>query len=305
MAINIGHASLDENGKISGGAAGDQTGKEVCVRSWYSKPWGFVLRCTDPSLAEKMAKACEAGCANNKIGYDQNQRNTLNTQAKKVDYDLSKITTLCECDCSSLMTVCAQAAGIEPAYSSGNAPTTSTMQARFKATGKFTVLTDSKYLTSDKYLKRGDILVKAGSHTAMALGNGSLSGSTTSTSSSTSTSTSSSGKLDVDGEWGTATTRRMQQVLGTAVDGIVSNQYSAYKASNPGLLSSSWQWVSKPSSGSPMVKALQKLVSATQDGYIGTNTIKAMQKYFGTVQDGKVSNPSLLVKAIQKWLNSK
>ena len=54
-----------------------------------------------------------------------------------------------------------------------------------------------------------------------------------------------------------------------------------------------------------MVKALQKLVSATQDGYIGSNTIKAMQKYFGTVQDGKVSYPSLLVKAIQTWLNSK
>lgn len=204
------------------------------------------------------------------------------------------------------MTVCAQAAGIEPAYTSGNAPTTSTMQSKFMATGKFDLLTDSKYLTSDKYLKRGDVLVKSGSHTAMALGNGSLSGSTTSGSTSGSTSTTTtSGKLDVDGEWGQLTTRRMQQVLGTNVDGIVSNQYASYKAKNPGLLSSSWQWVSKPSSGSPMVKALQKLVGATQDGYIGPNTIKAMQKYWGTVQDSCVSNPSQLVKAIQTWLNSK
>ncbi|MGL6198242.1 MAG: hypothetical protein ACRC3H_04830 [Lachnospiraceae bacterium] len=55
MSINIGHASLDENGKISGGAAGDQTGKEVYIRTWYSKPWGFVPRPIDSVLAEKMA----------------------------------------------------------------------------------------------------------------------------------------------------------------------------------------------------------------------------------------------------------
>lgn len=301
MAIKIGHASLDENGKISGGAAGDQTGKEVCTRTWYSKPWGFVLRPTDSAQAEKMAAACEAGCANNKIGYDQSQRNTLNTQAKAVGYVLSKITVPCEADCSSFMTVCVQAAGIEPAYSSGNAPTTSNMQTRFLATGKFKLLTDSKYLTSDKYLKRGDILVKAGSHTAMALENGSMTAGDTGGVSGAATTTST--KLTVDGEWGPATTRRMQQVLGTIVDGLVSNQYATYKANNPGLLSSSWQWKSKPGSGSPMVKALQKLVGASQDGYIGPNTIKAMQKYFGTVQDGCVSKPSALVKAVQTWLN--
>jgi len=172
MAINIGHARQDENGGYSGGAAGDQTGKEVCVTSWYSNSWGAVLRCKDAVQAEKIAKACEAGCANNKIGYDQNQRNTLNTQAAKVNYDLSKITTACECDCSSFMSVCAQAAGINIPYSSGNAPTTTTMQSQFNSTGMFQVLTDSKYLTSDEYLQRGDILVKSGSHTAMALSSG-------------------------------------------------------------------------------------------------------------------------------------
>lgn len=172
MAINIGHASLDENGKISGGAAGDQNGKEVCIRTWYSKPWSLVLRSRDSAKAEKMAKACEAGCANNKIGYDQGQRNTLNTQASKVGYDLGKITTACECDCSSFMAVCAQAAGYNIPYSGGNAPTTSTLQSAFVSTGGFDVLTASQYLTTDVNLKRGDVLVKPGSHTAMALGNG-------------------------------------------------------------------------------------------------------------------------------------
>lgn len=171
MAVKIGHASLDERGKISGGAAGDQTGAEVCIRTWYSKPWGFVLRCKNSEKAEKMAFACEQGCANEKIGYNQARRNTLYTQARNVNYDLSKITTACECDCSSFMTVCALAAGIPITYSS-NAPTTSTMKTIFMNTGEFDILTESKYLTGDACLRRGDILVKPGSHTAMVLENG-------------------------------------------------------------------------------------------------------------------------------------
>lgn len=178
MSIKIGHASIDENGKAKGGAAGDQNGKEVCTRSWYSKPWDYILRPKTAALAEASARACEAGCANSKIGYDQNQRNTLNTQAKKVGYDLSKITTKCETDCSAFMTVCAIAGGANIAYTS-NAPTTSTMKSAFTASGAYEVLNSSKYTTTDKNLKRGDILVKAGSHTVMALENGSAVATTT------------------------------------------------------------------------------------------------------------------------------
>ena len=36
------------------------------------------------------------------------------------------------------------------------------------------------------------------------------------------------------------------------------------------------------------------------DGRIGYNTIVELQKHFGTVVDGKLSNPSLVIKAIQK-----
>lgn len=175
MNVTIGHASIDENGKAYNGAAGDQTAKEVCTRTWYNKSWDVVLRCTDATMAEKMAIACEQACANSKIGYDQYQRNTLYTQAQKVNFDLSKITTACECDCSSLMCVCAIAAGISPSglYAGGNMRTTRNMRQAFKNTGKFEVITDSKYLTSDAYLKRGDILVNEGSHTVMVLTNGS------------------------------------------------------------------------------------------------------------------------------------
>jgi peptidoglycan hydrolase-like protein with peptidoglycan-binding domain len=47
------------------------------------------------------------------------------------------------------------------------------MVRAFVNSGDYVKLTDSKYLTTDKYLMRGDILVKEGSHTVMVLDNGS------------------------------------------------------------------------------------------------------------------------------------
>lgn len=112
-------------------------------------------------------------------------------------------------------------------------------------------------------------------------------------------------QIDVDGIWGKATTVKAQQVFGTTVDGIVSNQYVAYKNKNQGLSSTTFEWEKKPSkNGSSLIKAIQKKIGTTQDGFIGTNTIKAMQKWLGTIQDGYVSRPSSMVKAFQKWLNN-
>lgn len=44
-----------------------------------------------------------------------------------------------------------------------------------------------------------------------------------------------SNRLKVDGYWGPKLTRRLQQIFGTQVDGVVSNQFSCYRAQNPGL----------------------------------------------------------------------
>lgn len=173
----IGHASIDENGRASGGQAGDQTGKEVCVRTWYNSSWNKMIRPKSADVAEKMARFVEAVCNGNMVGYDQGQRNTLRTYAKAAGWDGSKITTKCETDCSAFMTVAAEAAGIDVEYTEGwNAPVTGNMCDRFKATGAFDVLTDKKYLTSPDYVRRGDILVRTSGHTAMVLTNGSLSG---------------------------------------------------------------------------------------------------------------------------------
>ena len=171
MAVRIGHASIDENGKAAGGAAGDQNSKEVLIRDWYNKPWNVLLRPIRPEVAEKSAVACEAACANPNIGYDQYGRNTLFKESKKVEFDLSAIDTACECDCSSLMHVCAIAGGANMAYGS-NGHTTRTMVKEFVASGEYVKLTGSEYLTDDRLLKRGDILVKEGSHTVMVLDNG-------------------------------------------------------------------------------------------------------------------------------------
>lgn len=40
----LAQASIDENGNISGGKVGDQTGYEIHTRSYYNYPWNVVLR---------------------------------------------------------------------------------------------------------------------------------------------------------------------------------------------------------------------------------------------------------------------
>lgn len=183
MAVLIGHACSDENGNAKNGKAGDQTGREVRTQNYYNGDWEFVIRFTDPKMAERAAKECEAACKNNAIGYDQTQRNTLLAEARKVNFNLSKITVKCECDCSALVSVCAIAAGVpeKSLFISNNLPRTGTMKATFSKVNGVKILTDKKYLTSDKYLKRGDIVVKANRHTIMILSNGSAVQTTTTT----------------------------------------------------------------------------------------------------------------------------
>ena len=62
MSVRIGHASISENGTVNG-AKGDQTGREVCIRTFYSRPWDYVAIHPDATVREKHAKAIEAACA--------------------------------------------------------------------------------------------------------------------------------------------------------------------------------------------------------------------------------------------------
>lgn len=46
----IVHASINEKGTVVGGMSGDQTGKEICIRSYYNFPWNVVLRYPENSV---------------------------------------------------------------------------------------------------------------------------------------------------------------------------------------------------------------------------------------------------------------
>lgn len=109
-------------------------------------------------------------------------------------------------------------------------------------------------------------------------------------------------KLTVDGKWGEATTRRVQEELGTPVDGEVSFQPVAFKSENPGLLSG-WEWTKNPRS-SNVIEALQRKLGVSADGRIGPSTLRALQRKLGTPVDGRVSNPSVMVRELQKNLNA-
>lgn len=172
MAVRIGHASINENGRATGGAAGDQTGKEICIRNWYAKDWKVLLRAKDPAVRRKIAASCIAACNNENLGYDQSGRNTGLQEAKKVGWDFAKITKKAEFDCSSLASACVQAAGVTVWEVGTNAPTTRTLEKVLTATGAFEALRDEKYLTGTDYLLEGDLLLKPGSHVVMVLDNG-------------------------------------------------------------------------------------------------------------------------------------
>ena len=167
--VMISHASIDERGNIVGGKSGDQTGKEVCTRPYYSKGWNVVVRMKTPAMREKVADCMVKAVDNNYIGYNQARRMTLINYARNVGYDPSKVTTPCDCDCSSLVTLACIYAGIREAslIVGGNAATTSTLRKRLQATGAVDVFTSKDYTASDSKLIRGDILIKEGSHTAV------------------------------------------------------------------------------------------------------------------------------------------
>ena len=176
MSVRVGSARIDEQGKATGGKAGDQTGGEVSTQTWYkhSKGW-VVIRAKDDTVRSKIAEAMESACANNHIGYDQSQRNTLYNAVKSLGFNPGRVTTDVETDCSALVRVCCAFAGIVV----GDFNTSSEVSVLEK-TGKFEIIKTAATCNSSVNLKRGDILVtKTKGHTVVVLDNGSNIGSQT------------------------------------------------------------------------------------------------------------------------------
>lgn len=164
----ISNSGSNENKGYHGGKAGDQTGHEWELKGWYNRPWSVVLRYPNQAVGLKIAELSCAAALNNKIGYDQNTRNTYWKQLQAVGYDPSKITVACNDDCTSGVSANVKAAGhLLGITSLANVSISSSrdMKANFTKVG-FQALTDSKYRTSAKYLLPGDILLYEGHHAA-------------------------------------------------------------------------------------------------------------------------------------------
>lgn len=180
----ISNSGSDERGKYRGGKAGDQTGGEWKIRTWYSRPWTCVLRYPDRNVAKAIASDARDSANNNNIGYNQAKRTTFWTELTKVGYKPSQIKNKCDADCSAGVSAIVKAVGyrlgIAKLKNISKDNYTGSMRVAFRNAG-FEVLTDSKYLTSDKYLLTGDILLNDSHHTCINLDDGSAVKATTTT----------------------------------------------------------------------------------------------------------------------------
>lgn len=171
MISNCGH---DENGRYAGGRAGDQTGTEYQLRSWYNRPWDVVIRCTDPSVRKLIALLATQAAENNRIGYDQGTKGNSQDRYSfwgelvAAKYHPENITNPCETDCSnstlSIVKAVGYRLGINALQKVSIYGYTGNLEKILLNTGLFKSLRDKKYLTSDVNLFAGDILLCTGHH---------------------------------------------------------------------------------------------------------------------------------------------
>ena len=118
-------------------------------------------------------------------------------------------------------------------------------------------------------------------------------------------------KLDEDGKWGPATSRKLQRLFGTKVDGIVSNQPVYMRDRNPGLKArgSAWEW-NNNLYGSSLIKAMQRWLkgkgrySGLIDGRAGPMFWRGIYSSVGVAWDGNIDNPDPAIKVMQRELNN-
>ena len=173
----IAHATSGGIGQPSGHPRGDQKGNEVFIAKNGNK-WEYVARFKDPKKASIAANCMEVVAANDHIGYGRGGKHKFLGQyvyewkelwvaAKKVNWDVSKVTTDCRTSCCPVIAVCLRAAGVTKATPGLGCTDGYSIMKAVKKTGEFTILKDKKYTKSCNNLYRGDILIKT-THAAMA-----------------------------------------------------------------------------------------------------------------------------------------
>lgn len=103
-------AHVGENGKRGGGKRGDQTGKEVNINSITDRRKYQVFRYPDSKVARTIAFYMGDVANNENVGYAQyaqqegdGERETLEQEIRKVNYDPSALNTPCNTDCSAFV----------------------------------------------------------------------------------------------------------------------------------------------------------------------------------------------------------
>lgn len=169
--VRVGSARIDENGKVMGGQAGDQTGLEVAIEPWYLHDKGWVIiRAKDANVRERIAICMEAACSNNFIGYNQDGSWELYDVSKQYGWDCSKVNVAVNTDCSSLVRACVAYALQRdiPWFSTANEVEV------LDATDEFQIIREPKCTESSAYQMRGDILcTTVQGHTVVVLDDGS------------------------------------------------------------------------------------------------------------------------------------
>ncbi len=146
----VAEAARGDKGRT--GIKGDQSGNEVWKKGKLPKKATYIARFKNPQKAEITARCGEAGADNNHIGYGVNGFSSLYNEAKKVNWDLSKINKNVNTVCSTFVSVCINAAGTEM---DKNLNGYAKNQKKFEKTGDFEII---KPYSKSKVM-RGDIIV--------------------------------------------------------------------------------------------------------------------------------------------------
>ena len=133
----------------------------------------------DEELEQKVRKAIVSnailGAKNDCIGYDQDTRGTFLNEVSKVDYNIEKLTTNCNTDCSAFVCTILKIVGHQLDIDElKNIPLDDTRAMENDLTkAGFKAYRESKYLTSPDELQPGDILLNTIHHTEIFVGDGS------------------------------------------------------------------------------------------------------------------------------------
>lgn len=164
MALLIGQACSNERGEILGGAKGDQTGREVRINTFFDgQVWQVIYRCKDKNKAKLIGKYMLEACKNDNIGYDTGKTRYTCWDLAMAIKSVKDINVPCNSDCSQLMDICVNLAGIPVSKYLW----TAIEDELLMSTGMFDRITDQAMLRGNG-LQVGDILWRSG-HTAVVV----------------------------------------------------------------------------------------------------------------------------------------